>query len=730
MSANFLDYTVALTRDGLSRIFPESGLFTFPVTITQDGLNSIFDLGTDPIEGIDNAGHVLILTGASRTQNIPYENTTGDHYWLGLVYTEIPDGIYTNPRTGVPEYDKWKEEVGMKDKPTSVVDDGDGTLTINVNSLFLDGGDHTGRTVKVWLVNPMSVDDTVAIEDLVVYYSGGNNLVASNGDFGQSTISTNTADYLVVCLGITTFNAGVAPAANPFASNYIIIGNITGGNPGSNDNGAQRDLSGGGGHTLQKAYDGLSGTGSGRNITISAGGESVEIRKTSTGVRSHDIYDMSLRLRTDIPTGLPAVGYASDSAIDVTSRFLSGPAFVNRTGYADFTGGDKLRIAETVSVSAATVTFTRGGSLDLTLTGNVGQIREQSDLVEISGSSLGNNGVYVAYAVASSSTLTVRNPDGTTPTFVVEAGLTARMYRRRISIGDGPSPNLLVIGMNDFFEDNYGFPAGTNGIAISIRVPETTDDNDVIFRQYRDVTSDIRFFANGDAIFSGSVDITGSLVVTGNIQATDITATDDIVATGDLSVTNGHLTVTTGNITATNGHIYSNNGDIKSLTGIVSAGDSFTYYTPKTLVKNIGAALFNPAISGDYAYLDYSNGYWELSADTTVSLLASINLPDGCTITGVDVKFYNVNYPTNRCQFDLERVDINFGTPTGAPSVSSMATGLASADAWVVETDSSITNPTINNDSYAYQMVITMDKTGARFAGIQITYTIQTIKMN
>lgn len=722
MSANFLDYTVAMTQDGLSRIFPTSGLFTFPVPIVQNGAASTFDLnGGSDIEGIDNQGRVLILTGASRLTNIPYENTAGDHYWLGMKYIAIPEGIYTNPRTGVVEYDLGKEEVGEYNLPTSVVDNGNGTFTANVNSLFPDGASHAGRTVKVALINPISIDESVAIEDLTVVYGGGNNTITSTGDLGQTTISTNVADYLVMCIGVSVYNAGVAPQPNPFSSDYITLGNITGGNPGANDNGDQIDLSGGGGHSLQHAYDGASGSGSGRMITISSGpDEAVEIRKTSTAARSHDIYNASIRVRTDIPTGLPGVGYGTDRAIDITSRYVSGDDISCRVGIADFTGGDKLRIEETVNVSGSTVTFTRGGSLDLDLTGNVAEIVTTLDLIEISGSALGNDGVYIINAVPTSATMTIAESDGSPAALSAESGLSARVYRNFISVHNFETTAIFVHGLNDFYEDAHSSPVGSTGAMLELFVPTNTDDSDIIFRQYRDGSSEVKFDANGWGYFE-------------NIEATlDVEAGNDLTAGADVNATSG-----TG---------YFNNIDVTididvgsditagidiTAGGNITTGNDFIYDGGSTFEMRLGPEDGNSEFytSGDTGD-DYP--YWPVSFNGDLFKLESnasgkkcgfpLRLPHGCVLNRVRALVQPGS--TGTVNLEIFKTNHDYSTPAIDNPPSSLGDDDSDGTTSLQVLDVNTISETISNTTNRYYIVLTSGNSGDDLWDIRINFTV------
>ena len=76
--------------------------------------------------------------------------------------------------------------------PTSVVDDGDGTMTIRVNTILADATDSTGRRVKVIF------KQTGKEEVCTVSRNGSNqNIIGTVGSLGQDTISTTASDYTV-----------------------------------------------------------------------------------------------------------------------------------------------------------------------------------------------------------------------------------------------------------------------------------------------------------------------------------------------------------------------------------------------------------------------------------------------------------------------------------------------------------------------------------------------------
>jgi hypothetical protein len=466
LRSNFFSYLKELTLDLGSRIFPSSGLFTFPVAITQSTTD--FDLSISPpgdIEGIDDEGHVLVLE-TSRQTNIPYENDPTFNYWIGLHYTSVPEDIISNPRTGVPEYDKWRDEVGEKDNPNSVTDLGSGVIRLQVDSIFQAGVDHSGRQVMVWLNDPMSADDTVAIELATVFYSGGNNYIDTVGSLGQGTVSTNVGDYSVACLGVTIRKN----ATDPFDSSYVLIGYITGHavTPTHNADG-QADLSGGGGHTLQRAYDGLAGSGSGRIITVAD--DAVQLRQSSSAEKSEDLGNAVLRARKDLNTALPGAGFEFENALDLLSRFNNWSSIWTRKQIADFgtyadgTDYDQCRIEEACDITAVDqITLTRAGvdlNFDLCQYSQIRTTFGQHYVEVYDSPTPSNDGLYrinlispVSPAVAN--IVTLRGIDNSVPALTLEAGAKCRFYHGTVRIDMDGAYTALFHSPVDFYREAFG----------------------------------------------------------------------------------------------------------------------------------------------------------------------------------------------------------------------------------------------------------------------------------
>src|SRR5690606_29601129 len=85
----------------------------------------------------------------------------------------------------------------------SVVVDNTGTITFTIDSVCEAGVSHAGRTARIWKVIPGegATTEAIAIEDVAVVYTAGNNKITTMGTLGQSAVSTTAADYMVALLG-------------------------------------------------------------------------------------------------------------------------------------------------------------------------------------------------------------------------------------------------------------------------------------------------------------------------------------------------------------------------------------------------------------------------------------------------------------------------------------------------------------------------------------------------
>lgn len=175
------------------------GVFNTKLTLSAPGASQVQINGTS--KATDGLGHVMAISAAYKNV-AQFQNTNAIVYHVGFMYAELPSGLRINPRTGKPQFDRYTEEVGFAAAPTSVTDNGNGTITFNVNSVTESGVSNAGRLVRVYKVVPAdgALTFAMALEECTVAF-GAANTITTVGKFGQTTVSTTAGDYIVVCMG-------------------------------------------------------------------------------------------------------------------------------------------------------------------------------------------------------------------------------------------------------------------------------------------------------------------------------------------------------------------------------------------------------------------------------------------------------------------------------------------------------------------------------------------------
>lgn len=239
ITTNFLDYLLKQTRESFSKVWQSNGVFE-PSIVSNQLLSSdtvdTFDIIT-PLVGTDGPlGNVLNLDSID-SNNITFENENGVEYFVGLRFQEIPSGTEINARTGKVEYTFLQERIGELSEPDSVVDDGDETLTIEVDGIFEPGVSNAGRKVLVYLKQAVSQADT--FEEATVIFSGGKNVIETITSLGQTlgSISVDPADYQVFAIG-STVRRNTDLRLDP---NVLYIGKFDGAGAGSSPTNFNQD---------------------------------------------------------------------------------------------------------------------------------------------------------------------------------------------------------------------------------------------------------------------------------------------------------------------------------------------------------------------------------------------------------------------------------------------------------------------------------------------------------
>jgi len=167
--------------------------------------------------------------------SVECENAAGTTYHVGARLQQVPIptalGVAQNGRTGQISYVALQVKIGELGHPDSVVDNGDGTVTITVDTITQAGGalrDHGDRDGTAWLVTPVTATSG-AFGVATVEYAAGHYTMTCNA-LGQAigSVSTTAADYWVLIDGLTCSTADLS-----VDDDYLYLGNFAGaGSPG------------------------------------------------------------------------------------------------------------------------------------------------------------------------------------------------------------------------------------------------------------------------------------------------------------------------------------------------------------------------------------------------------------------------------------------------------------------------------------------------------------------
>jgi len=201
---NFFDYLQDIIEENFARVYDVSGVFepnpdSTPL-LSSSGIDT-FDL-VNPLKGTNGPTGKQLSLPVSLSSAIDFENTVATDYFVGLRYIQIPEESEVNVRTAAIKFSFLRDAIGVRAAPDLVVDDGDETLTIRVNSVTEAGVSNAGRTVRVWLIDPPN--EAQIFEELTVQFDGSNNFVETTTGLGQTDatpLSTDQADYQAALLG-------------------------------------------------------------------------------------------------------------------------------------------------------------------------------------------------------------------------------------------------------------------------------------------------------------------------------------------------------------------------------------------------------------------------------------------------------------------------------------------------------------------------------------------------
>jgi len=491
---NFLDFLLRTIEEVTAGIFIGiSGVLDSDPILINSVANDTFELDISQAWRVVVGGGQIIdmslLNGAGITSAIPFENNTGTTYSVGIKYAEVPDGIELNPRTGDPEYPSLKQTYGEVDYPDDV-DDQTTYIRVRVNSVTGANEDHSGRTCRVWLVDPVSPIEgpaaTAAYYEGTIAYASPNNYVdipysGALGPLGQDTSggppSQIATEYRVFVEGVTWRNKANKDLSTD--SDYAFIGEITGNGPSATptvfDTSGQVPVFI---NTLDRAYDGATGSGSGRIVNVDSG--AVEL-KSRTG--SGD--DMFTTLRVDRKGGTENGGVGVLTISDERDGSEAGQLHVVPLTHS--TGN--LIIDNPCSTTSPDI-VTRTGSVDWAAS----NVNIRMDLAWLQGFSTVPNGLYTILVVAAT-TLQLRELDGGTPAF--GAGDTGNVTILRVQQITNPkfwgsASNAIIHGAGGTAfhgpNESLGPPSGNGG-----------DDSYAAAIFYGDAADHIKFYESYEA---------------------------------------------------------------------------------------------------------------------------------------------------------------------------------------------------------------------------------------
>ncbi len=224
LNDRILEYLKNIIHESLEQVWDLPVVHDTALALEADGIDGFKITGTSVSS--DGKGHLLKINEATVNDGIIFENSYGVDYYVALKYTEIPSEIDINPRTGYPEYRKWIEEIGEKSVPDSVTDNGNGTITFQVDSVTESGVSNAGRLVMVYklVADKNASTAAVAIETCTVAWVSSENRITTTGTLGQSVVSEVASDYNVILLGPTVKRYTDLRSTD----GYVYIGYITG----------------------------------------------------------------------------------------------------------------------------------------------------------------------------------------------------------------------------------------------------------------------------------------------------------------------------------------------------------------------------------------------------------------------------------------------------------------------------------------------------------------------
>lgn len=220
ITTNFLDYLHNLIMEGHQKLVPFSGIYTYRVTGRSDTVDTISFLTPNEInpadgnglelEGDDGHGRILKLEDVRRV-NVPVPNENSIKYFCGLRFNYFPNETEINVRTGKIKWSLFQEAIGERAEP-SVVSYYNNQLTVKVDTICKEV-DQVGRTLRVWLKEPVSQASGDIYEDLII--AKQSITFKHDGGLNYFDVPNELRDYFQLGQSLTINNSAPLPVTTP-----------------------------------------------------------------------------------------------------------------------------------------------------------------------------------------------------------------------------------------------------------------------------------------------------------------------------------------------------------------------------------------------------------------------------------------------------------------------------------------------------------------------------------
>lgn len=195
-----LGYLKDRVADLGARVYNYPGVFT-AFTLTSPAADTITVTGTG--YAADGLGNILqpslCVDGADNFMaGVGFENALGVTYYVVLKYAELPSGAQQNSK-GFAEFTGTREFIGESGDPDGVTDNGNGTITFQINGL-LEGVKSVPRKAYVWLKVPQS-SSSEHKQLCTISWNGAANTITTTHKLGQTTVTTDASKYTVLVPG-------------------------------------------------------------------------------------------------------------------------------------------------------------------------------------------------------------------------------------------------------------------------------------------------------------------------------------------------------------------------------------------------------------------------------------------------------------------------------------------------------------------------------------------------